>query len=133
MLPVEDRRKVKTGLSKKDLTFFRDELLERRRETAGDLQGMASAQKEAGADASHMPLHMADVGSDNFEREMNMGFMQSELRLLAEIDEALARIEDGTYGVCLHSGAVIARPRLEYIPWTRFSLDVARQRERQGL
>ena len=54
-----------------------------------------------------MPLHMADVGSDNYEQEFTLGLMESERRILIDIDEAIARIQDKTYGVCLESGRPI--------------------------
>ncbi|MEM6392649.1 MAG: TraR/DksA C4-type zinc finger protein [Planctomycetota bacterium] len=136
-LPValtdDQLRKVKTGLKKKDLDFFRAELLERRAEIIGDLKGMESARSESSGDISHVPLHMADVGSDNYDREFTLSLMESERKLLLEIDEALQRIEAKTYGVCAETGQPIERPRLEYMPWAKYCLDVARERERRGL
>ncbi|MEM1212252.1 MAG: TraR/DksA C4-type zinc finger protein [Planctomycetota bacterium] len=136
-LPValtdDQLRKVKTGLKKKDLDFFRAELLERRAEIIGDLKGMESARSESSGDISHVPLHMADVGSDNYDREFTLSLMESERKLLLEIDEALQRIESKTYGVCAETGQPIERPRLEYMPWAKYCLDVARERERRGL
>ena len=125
-------RKVKTGLSKKDLATFRGLLLTQRAELIGDVQGLEASRSNASGDLSHMPLHMADVGSDSFEQEFTLGLMESERRTLIEIDEALQRIGDGTYGVCLESAQPIARARLEAKPWAKYTIEVAREHERRG-
>ena len=129
----ERLRKVKTGLKKKDLDLFRKELLERRTEIVGDLKGMDLARTESAGDISHVPLHMADVGSDNYDREFTLGLMETDRKLLREIDEALGRLDRGTYGVCAETGRPISRARLEFIPWAKYCIDVARQREKRGL
>ncbi|MEM9881394.1 MAG: TraR/DksA C4-type zinc finger protein [Planctomycetota bacterium] len=126
-------RKVKSGLKAKDLRDFRGLLLERRAEIIGDVQGLEAARSGNAGEISHMPLHMADVGSDNYEQEFTLGLMESERRIVVEIDEALQRIEDKTYGVCLESAVPIGRPRLEAKPWAKYCIEVARQRERRGL
>ena len=125
-------RKVKTGLTKKDLKHFRSLLLEKRAELVGDVAAMDMARSTAGGgELSHMPLHMADVGSDNYEQEFTLGLVESERRLLREIDEALVRIANGTYGVCVVSGTPIGKPRLEVQPWAKYCIEVARERERR--
>ncbi len=129
----DEMRKVKTGLTPKHLARFREILLERRAEIMGDVQGLEAARSGSAGELSHMPLHMADVGSDNYEQEFTLGLMESERRTLMEIDEALARIENKTYGVCIESAVPIGRPRLEAKPWAKYCIEVARERERRGL
>jgi RNA polymerase-binding transcription factor DksA len=73
---------------------------------------------------------MADVGSDNFEQEFSLGLMAEGKKVLVEIDLALRRIDDGTFGICEGLGIPIEMPRLEAIPWTRFSLEHAKQVEK---
>ena len=126
-------RKIKTGLSAKDLRQFRQGLLERRAEIIGDVQGLEAARSGSAGELSHMPLHMADVGSDSYEQEFMLGLMQSERQLIVEIDEALMRIVDGTYGICIETGKPIGRPRLEAKPWAKYCIEVARERERRGM
>ncbi|MEO0514703.1 MAG: TraR/DksA family transcriptional regulator, partial [Planctomycetota bacterium] len=126
-------RKIKTGLVAKDLRYFRQQLLERRAEIIGDVQGLEASRTGSSGDISHMPLHMADVGSDNYEQEFTLGLMEYERKIIIEIDEALKRIENKTYGVCVESGQPIGRPRLEAKPWAKYCIDVARERERRGL
>ncbi len=135
-LPVDwtdDKLKtVKTGLSKKDLQTFRDMLLQQRTEIVGDVQSMEDARTVSAGDLSHMPLHMADVGSDNYDQEFTIGIMESERKMLREIDEALARMDRGIYGVCMESGKAIERNRLEAVPWTKYSKVAAERREKQA-
>lgn len=135
-LPIdwtEDKLKtVKTGLNKKDFQAFRELLLEHRMEIVGDVQSMEEARNVSAGDLSHMPLHMADVGSDNYDQEFTIGIMESERKILREIDEALARMDRGIYGVCLETGQAIDRNRLEAVPWTKYSKEAALRREKQA-
>ena len=79
-----------------------------------------------------MPIHMADIGTDNYEQEFALGLMDSERKLLREIDAALGRIEKKTYGTCQGTGKPIAKARLEARPWAKHCVDYARMLE-QGL
>ncbi|MCF7976380.1 MAG: TraR/DksA family transcriptional regulator [Phycisphaerae bacterium] len=79
-----------------------------------------------------MPVHMADLGTDNYEQEFALDLMDSERRLLVEIDEALARIQDKTYGICLGTEARISMARLKAQPWTRYCIDYARELEKRS-
>ena len=132
---VQQLRKVKTGLTKRDLETFHRLLLAKRAEILGDVESMETDArgKNAGGNLSNMPVHMADVGSDNYEQEFTLGLVESERKLLREIDDSLQRIKDGIYGVCLERGIPIARPRLEAKPWAKYCIEVARERERRGL
>ena len=138
-LPLEELtqaqlKRAKSGLKKADLVFFRNELLERRAEILGDVEGLDAARNSSfGGEVSNMPLHMADVGSENYDREFNLSLLESEKKLLRDIDEALVRIGSGTYGVCHASGNPIERIRLEIKPWAKYCIEIARERERRGL
>ncbi len=86
--------------------------------------------------AEHMPsysLHLADSGTDNFDRDFALSLLSSDQDALNEINEALKRIENGTYGVCELTGKPIPKTRLEAIPWTRFTKDAQEQMEREGV
>jgi len=123
-------RRAKTPLTKAQLRHFRNLLLEKRRSLVGDMTGMTEEafpkDRNNGRDLSMMPDHPANIASDNYEQEFTLGLLESERILLAEIDEALGRIEDGTYGICLGSGEPIRPARLEARPWAKYTVEYAR-------
>jgi DnaK suppressor protein len=119
-----------TQLTVQDLAFFKKLLLEKRAEIIGDVSSMENealkkSRLDAAGDLSSMPIHMADIGTDNYEQEFALGLLDSERKLLHEINEALQRIEDGTYGICEGTGEPIPRARLEANPWARYSVAYA--------
>ena len=124
-------KKIKSGLGKKDLKYFKQLLLNKRLEILGDFAQLAQDVKSAGEGVSYE--HMADTGTDNFEQEFNLGLMESERNMLERVNRALLRIEDKTYGVCVMTGKPINRERLEAKPWARYCIEVARELDRQGL
>lgn len=120
---------IKSPLTQEELAHFQRLLLEKRGEIIGDVSSMESdalrkSRVEAG-DLSNMPIHMADLGTDNYEQEFALGLLDSERKLLHEINDALLRIEDGTYGICEGTGEPIPKPRLEASPWARYSVKYA--------
>lgn len=122
----------KTRLGEKSLRKFAELLLARRREVMGDVTNMthealSGARSDAGR--SPMPQHMADLGSDNWEQELTLGLLETERTLVREIDEALQRIEDGTYGICLATHRPINRARLTAKPWAKYCIEYARLKE----
>lgn len=121
-------------MKKRDLNYFRKLLLLRRAELVGDVVSMEQeALRGTGdGDLSNMPMHMADQGTDNYEREFTLQLAASERQLLTEIEQALQRIADGTYGICEKSGEPISRARLEAKPWARFTIEVARENDRRA-
>ena len=116
-------------LSKTELENFRTLLLEKRREILGDVGSMESEAFRNQDNHSSSPMHMADVGTDNFEQEFTLGLIESERELLKEIQEAIARIEDGTFGVCVATGKAIGKARLEAKPWAKYCIEYARMLE----
>ena len=125
-------------LSTDELEHFRGLLLSKRRELLGDVNHMAdealgNSSSEAGAEHCKMPLHLADIGTDQYEREFTLGLMKTERQTLEEIDEALARIRQGTYGICLGTHKVIAKARLTVKPWARYSITYSRLLESRSV
>ena len=120
------KRANKHGLSTAEINEFKAMLLEKRNELLGNVNSMESeALRRDRSDLSNMPIHMADVGTDNYEIENIIGLMDGERKMLVEIDEALGRIEDGTYGICLGAGEQIPKQRLAAIPWARYCVSCA--------
>lgn len=89
-------------------------------------EALKKPRLDATGDLSSMPIHMADLGSDNFEQEFALGLMDGERKLLHEIDDALVRIEEGVYGICEGTGKPIPKARLEAQPWARYCVEHAR-------
>jgi RNA polymerase-binding protein DksA len=118
----------KAAFGKADLEHFRRLLLERRRRILGTVQGMEEEALKA-SDQDFSVDHMADHGSDNFEQDFTLSLVESERKELIEIDRALQRIEQGTYGICEGTGEPIPRPRLEAIPHARYSVEYQRRLE----
>ena len=125
-------RKNEAGLHLRDLEHFRDLLLAKRRELVGDMSQMEreALRSSGGTNLSTLPIHMADMGTDNYEQEFTLGLVEKDRNLLREINAALAKIQNGTYGICEGTGKPIAKPRLEAQPWARYSIEHARQLER---
>ncbi|HVP73479.1 MAG TPA: TraR/DksA C4-type zinc finger protein [Phycisphaerales bacterium] len=120
-------RAIRTKLSRKELNEYRDLLLLKRRQLVGDLHAMEDqALRSGGGNLSHMPIHMADIGTDTFDQDFTLSLAENERQQLREIDQALQRIEDGTYGVCQMTGKVIPKTRLEAKPWAKYTVEAAR-------
>ena len=123
-------------MKKADMRVYKERLLQLRARIRGDVSAMANAalnktRSEASGDLSSMPIHMADVGSDNFEQEFTLSLMANDEGTLDAIEAALERIEDGTYGSCMECDGRITKTRLNAIPHTPYCIRCASQIERQ--
>jgi DnaK suppressor protein len=117
-------------MKKQDLKGYKERLLQLRARVRGDVSAMADAalkktRSEANGDLSSMPIHMADIGSDNFEQEFTLSLMQNDEETLSMIEAALERIEDGVYGRCQECGGIVPKTRLNAIPYTPFCVKCA--------
>ncbi len=128
------RKVTKSPLTPKQLAEFTDILLQKRRQLEGDVSGMEleALRGGAGGSLSHLPQHMADQGSDAFEQSLSLDLAASQRDIIKEIDAALARIENGTFGICERLGKPIRIERLRETPWARYSIEAARDIERGG-
>jgi DnaK suppressor protein len=128
-------RKNQAGLTSRELETFRALLLDKRRQLVGDVSSVErdSLGASSGTNLSNLPLHMADMGTDNYEQEFNIGLMEKDRKQLKEINHALAKIQDGSYGVCEGTGKPISKVRLEAQPWARYSIEYARKLEHGGV
>ena len=132
--PELDRRVPKTHLKAKELREYRTLLRNKRAELAGDVQHLSTevsnrSSDGSGGDHSAMPIHMADLGTDNWEKEFTMGLIANERDRIRDIDEALERIDAKTYGTCLATHRPISTARLRAKPWAKYCIDFARARE----
>lgn len=115
-----------------DLQSYKSKLLLLRARLKGDVNAMANSALRKGGDGGDghtMPIHMAELGSENFEQEFTLSLMETEGVTLAEIEQALVRIEDGQYGKCTECGSVIPKMRLNAIPFAPLCVKCASARE----
>jgi RNA polymerase-binding transcription factor DksA len=125
------RKKQLKGLISEDIANFKNILLLKRKEILGDVISMESETlRRQRSDLSNLPIHLADAGSDIFEIENTLGLMDSERKILREVDAALSRIEEGKYGICEGNSELIPKQRLKAIPWTRYCVVCAGQMEK---
>ena len=118
-------------LTPTEIAEFKVLLLTKRNEILGNVLSMEDESlRRQRSDLSNMSIHMADAGSDNYEIENILGLMESERNLLKEIDEALDRIENGTYAICQGNGKPIPKARLEAIPWAKYCVEYASMLEK---
>jgi RNA polymerase-binding transcription factor DksA len=96
------------------------------------LRQMSGLAKESAQEIPGYSLHMADCGTDNFDRDFALSLLSSDQDAVYEIEEALKRIQRSTYGVCELTGKTIPKARLDAIPWTRFTVQAQAQLERDG-
>jgi DnaK suppressor protein len=119
-------QKNKAGLTQIEVDNFKKMLISKREETLNSVISMEDETlRKSNTELSKLPIHMADVETDNFGMECTLGLMYGEQQLIKEIDAALQRIDDGTYGICEGSGKPIPRKRLEVLPWTRYCVEYA--------
>lgn len=120
-------------MKKTDMLAYREKLHLIRARLRGDVTAMAEVALRKsgmeGADSSAMPIHMAELGSDNFEQEFTLGLMEAEEGTLGHIDSALERIDVGTYGRCIECDGSIPKARLNAIPYTPVCIKCAEQQE----
>jgi DnaK suppressor protein len=119
-----------------EMQVYKDQLLILRARLRGDVDHMADSalrksRSEANGDLSSMPIHMADIGSDNFEQEFTLSLMENDGGTLTQIEASLERIEEGTYGQCEECGMKIPKSRLNAIPYAILCVRCAQQQEQR--
>jgi DnaK suppressor protein len=121
-------------MKKAELNVYRDRLVELRARLRGEVNQMANSalkktRSESNGDLSSMPIHMADIGSDNFEQEFTLSLMENEEGTLDAIEAALERIESGAFGACEECGVKIPKTRLNAIPYAPLCVKCAELHE----
>src|SRR5437867_9621810 len=121
-------------MKKSEMNDYKELLLAMRARLRGDVTQLADEalkrnRQDASGDLSTMPIHMADIGTDNFEQDFTLTLLESEEETLEQIELALARIADGTYGTCDGCGGVIPKARLQAIPYAIRCVDCAQKQE----
>jgi RNA polymerase-binding transcription factor DksA len=127
--PVSPRNGAGPVKIKSEWQKYYATLMDLRERLVAQMNGLA---KESAEEMSSYSLHMADSGTDNFDRDFALSLLSSDQDAIYEIEEALKRIEKNTYGTCELTGKPIPKSRLEAIPWTRFTVQAQAQLEREG-
>ena len=125
-------------MNQADVDRYKAILLTMRARMRGDVTQMTDAallktRTEASGDLSSMPIHMADIGSDNFEQEFTLSLLANEEDRLGMIENALQRIEGGEFGQCEQCEGVIPKTRLNAIPYTPVCVKCAESRDLRGV
>lgn len=123
-------------LAKKELDLYKKILLELRAKISGNIQHLEketlnTSQKDASGDLSGYSFHMADMATDNFDREFTLGLASTEQKILNDIDVALKKIETGDYGICEKYGTPIPKKRLMAMPYAKFSKKAKEEEEKE--
>ena len=121
------------SLSKDQLKQFRQLLITERAKLAGEIKSIvedaSKSPREASGDLSAYTLHMADMAADTYERELSMSIVSSEQNILYQIDDALRRLDDGSFGICQQCNQAIAMSRLKAVPYASLCINCQRAKE----
>jgi len=122
------------ALKKDELESYRQLLQGIRARLRGDLDQMTDealrrTQSEVSGNLSNVPLHMADVGTENYDQEFTLGLIENEQATLEQVQDALVRVEKGTFGRCEECHEPIAKARLQALPYTKHCIQCARKME----
>mgnify|MGYP006364985141 FL=1 len=119
---------------KEEFTQVKKLLLSLREKLVGNVDSMQGealkrSRQDASGDLSNVPIHMADVGTDNYERELMIELIQNGEESLRNIDTALEKIEEGTFGICESCEKKINKERLKAVPYASLCIDCKREEE----
>lgn len=125
----------KKKFNKKNVFYFQKLIFKRKEEILDGIKHIADdilkkSQKEASGDISGYTYHMADVATDTYDREFSLGLASSERKMIYELDDALKKIEDGTFGICEGCKGVISKKRLKAVPHARLCLKCQEKKEK---
>lgn len=128
---------MKRKFVKKDLNVYREKLLSLKDSLLEQMKDIADTtlmktQKDISGDMSGYSLHIADVATDNYEREFNLGIVSDEREIILEIEDAVKRIEEKKYGDCLSCKKPIAKIRLNAIPYAKYCKKCKEQLEKEA-
>jgi RNA polymerase-binding protein DksA len=123
-------------LNKEQIKQFRQLLITERARCAKEIKSLAQdaskSPREASGDLSAYTVHMADMAADTYERELSMNIVSSEQEILYQIDEALKRLDEGSYGVCQQCSQPIAMSRLKAVPYASLCISCQRVKEQKN-
>ena len=124
-------------MDKKDTKAFKELLLKKRDELAKGIEHIAkdalkTSQRDAAGDLSAYSLHMADVATDNYDREFSLGLADNEQKILHRIEDALEKMDNKTFGLCELCQKKISKVRLKAVPYAELCVSCQEKQEKQG-
>ncbi|MDI6605863.1 MAG: TraR/DksA family transcriptional regulator [Candidatus Omnitrophota bacterium] len=127
---------MKKKLTKKELSFFKKIVLKKKEEVLDEIKHISEdtlkkSQKDASGDISGYTYHMADVATDTYDREFSLGLASNERKVIYELDDALKKIEEGSFGICEDCKALIAKNRLKAVPQARHCIKCQEKMEKK--
>jgi RNA polymerase-binding protein DksA len=127
---------VKKKFNKQDLADFKKLILKRKEEILEGIKHISEdtlkkSQKDASGDISGYTYHMADVATDTYDREFSLGLASSERELLYELDDALKKIDEGTFGICEGCKSSISKTRLKAVVYARLCVKCQEKKEKR--
>ncbi len=127
---------MKKKFNKKELAEFKKLILKRKEQTLENINHISDdtlkkSLKDASGDISGYAYHMADMATDTYDREFSLGIASNERELLYVLDDALKKIEDGTFGICEECDGVITKTRLKAIPYASFCVKCQVKKEKK--
>jgi len=120
-----------------ELAQYKKTLLELRQKLVGNVnfmedEALGKSRQDASGDLSNVPIHMADVGTDNYDRDLTIGLIQNGEEELRAIDEALERIGNKKFGLCEECGKKVSKVRLTALPYVKNCIECQRQEEEEA-
>lgn len=127
---------MKKKFSKKELVGFKKIILKKKDEILEEIKHISEdtlkkSQKEASGDISGYTYHMADVATDTYDREFSLSLASNERKVIYELDDALKKIEEGTFGICEDCQNLISKNRLKAVPQARLCINCQEKREKR--
>ena len=127
---------LKKRYTKKELKEFKKLVLKQQESIVDDIKHISEdtlkkSQKDASGDISGYTYHMADVATDNYDREFSLGLASHDRKMLYDFDDALKKIEEGTFGICEDCKILISKTRLKALPQARLCVKCKEKREKR--
>ena len=132
-----DKKKKTKPFNKKELKVIREVILKKKAQILEDFinlegQSFMKSAKDASGDLSGYTFHMADMATDLYDREFSLGLAEAERERLFALDDALKRIDEGTYGICDKCGDEITKQRLKAMPRAEFCIGCQEKEEKSS-
>jgi len=127
---------LKKKFNKKELAEFKKIILKKKEDILEEIKSISEdvlkkSQKDASGDISGYSYHMADVATDNYDREFSLGLASNEMEVLYVLDDALKRIDEGSYGICEDCKQPISKTRLKALPQASLCIKCQEKREKK--